>query len=458
MSVELAQSGLGLQYETLAETETESNDEFVSKITQGAEIPNNTYSPGQKVELYFTPDEGAFETPEDVQEFLQNELGPTADISVKAEATANGQKGYAVGLTDSSRSIEEYDGGVLVKNGAGEAEAGLFHPVQERQGSQDDSSGEETPMSEITEMEAETQESQQTLEPHQQQWADLRDKAESELANNPDSLYWQSMLKHVNTTLEHMGIASSTPSTSPNTDELLGDEPLTGSNDETYVEDTTESPVTTGQSQPTSNQTPTSYEDDSNVTELPTSESSSTTNSASGGYVSDQMWSQQPSGKLSSSDADALAMEVMSRLKDDLGLTTDQAAGVVGNLYYESAGMNPHVNEFAAAGPDPYGDPNSTIYGYGWAQWSYDRKPEFISFAEQNGLEVGSPEHNYQFLVHELSSVEGGALSDLMQQGSATAAAQSFRVEFERAEFPNDGPRLDAATRLAALFGSSAAA
>ena len=61
MSVEMTQSGLGLQYETLAEIETESNDEFVSKITQGTEIPNNTYSPGQKVDLYLTSEDG-FET------------------------------------------------------------------------------------------------------------------------------------------------------------------------------------------------------------------------------------------------------------------------------------------------------------------------------------------------------------------------------------------------------------
>ena len=46
--------------------------------------------------------------------------------------------------------------------------------------------------------------------------------------------------------------------------------------------------------------------------------------------------------------------------------------------------------------------------------------------------------------------MRSASLVDLKQQRTPEAAAQSFRTQFERAAFPNDGPRLEQAARFAA--------
>jgi hypothetical protein len=53
-------------------------------------------------------------------------------------------------------------------------------------------------------------------------------------------------------------------------------------------------------------------------------------------------------------------------LMNDYGLTTAQAAGIVGNFMQESGGANlpPNINEGGTAGPPRFSG------GYGWAQWT----------------------------------------------------------------------------------------
>jgi len=141
------------------------------------------------------------------------------------------------------------------------------------------------------------------------------------------------------------------------------------------------------------------------------------------------------------------ATQVAQALMKDLGLTKEQAAGLVGNLYHESGGMNPNINEGGALGA-PRG-----VGGYGWAQWTGARQQAYLNFARQGGMDPGSAQANYAFLIHELTTSESSALSALKSSSTATDAATVFRTTYERAEVPADASRIAAANNILETLG-----
>ena len=158
-----------------------------------------------------------------------------------------------------------------------------------------------------------------------------------------------------------------------------------------------------------------------------------------------------PVGRLSKKEGDALAAKVMTRLMKDVKLTPAQAAGVVGNLMHESGGMNPHINEGGVVGR-----PNGSG-GYGWAQWTGERKAAFLAYAKEHKLDPGSPAANYGFLVEELRNPkrEHQSLLALRKAHTPQEAARIFRVEFERAGIPHDSSRIISANTLFAAYQRS---
>lgn len=160
------------------------------------------------------------------------------------------------------------------------------------------------------------------------------------------------------------------------------------------------------------------------------------------------------SGQLSPEESKQMAVDVASRLMKDFHLTKEQAAGVVGNLYHESAGMNPNVNEFGSDPNSPtYGRPNDTQFGYGWAQWTGTRKTDYLNFCKENGLDPSSPAANYAMLKHELETSEAETIPKLKEARSPEEAAQVFREVFERATNPVDESRKQAANNVYAWLG-----
>lgn len=160
------------------------------------------------------------------------------------------------------------------------------------------------------------------------------------------------------------------------------------------------------------------------------------------------------SGRLSEGDGKKMALDVAEQLSKDFGLTREQAAGVVGNLYHESAGMNSNVNEFGSDPSHPtFGSPNGSQFGYGWAQWTGDRKTAFLNFAKEQGLDPSSPAANYAMLKHELETSEAGTLDALKQARSPEEAAVVFRKVFERAANPVDESRIAAANMIYGQMG-----
>lgn len=158
-------------------------------------------------------------------------------------------------------------------------------------------------------------------------------------------------------------------------------------------------------------------------------------------------------GQLGEAEGKQQAVKVANRLMQDFGLTKEQAAGVAGNLYHESAGMNSNVNEFGSdPNGQPFGPPNGTQFGYGWAQWTGDRKTAYLDYSKSIGLDPSSPAANYAMLSHELSGSEAGTLDALKSTSTPEDAAVAFRKVFERAANPVDEKRIAAAREIYSLM------
>ncbi|QFY77526.1 hypothetical protein DUD43_07405 [Alcaligenes faecalis] len=124
-----------------------------------------------------------------------------------------------------------------------------------------------------------------------------------------------------------------------------------------------------------------------------------------------------------------LAPLAISRLSSDLNLSPEQAAGIVGQLGYESDGLQA-INERKPVVPGSRG-------GFGWAQWTGPRRKQFEAWAQENKTDVTDPEANYQFLIHELTNTpESKVLDGLRKTQDAQAAGRIFTDQFLRPGAP----------------------
>lgn len=119
--------------------------------------------------------------------------------------------------------------------------------------------------------------------------------------------------------------------------------------------------------------------------------------------------------------AQSIGKQLMSRL----GLTPEQAAGIIGNFQRES-GLNPRVNEGGQVGLP------KRVGGYGIAQWTGSRQDDLIRFA---GSSEGAGDLGKQidFLIHELQGSESASLAALRKTRTPEEAARVFEQKFERA-------------------------
>ena len=118
-----------------------------------------------------------------------------------------------------------------------------------------------------------------------------------------------------------------------------------------------------------------------------------------------------------------IAARLMRDLMFDFDLTREQAAGVVGNLAFESTGFR----EMQERDPAVEGSRG----GYGYAQWTGPRRRDFEAFAEARGLDINSYEANYGFLAHELSTNHAYSLNPLRRAGTPHEATEAFVNHYE---------------------------
>lgn len=126
---------------------------------------------------------------------------------------------------------------------------------------------------------------------------------------------------------------------------------------------------------------------------------------------------------------------LMMDLQRDLGLSPEQAAGVVGNLAHETGGFR-HMQEIAPIVEGSRG-------GYGYAQWTGPRRRQFEEWVSQQGLDPNSYEANYGFLLHEMTATpEARVVPALRNALSPEDAANVFSERFLRPGIPHSESRL----------------
>lgn len=113
---------------------------------------------------------------------------------------------------------------------------------------------------------------------------------------------------------------------------------------------------------------------------------------------------------------------MVKRLAADLGISLIQAAGIVGNLGFESAGLTKlhEVGQPAGRG------------GYGWGQWTADRRVTFLAYCAGRGLDWHSDEANYGYLLTELRGAYKHTVAHLHGVMTLEAAVFSVGQTYER--------------------------
>ena len=102
------------------------------------------------------------------------------------------------------------------------------------------------------------------------------------------------------------------------------------------------------------------------------------------------------------------------------GLSPDQAAGVVGNLWVESHGVSPKSHQFGG-GP-----------GRGIAQWTvWDRWRGVVALARVRGADPETLQVQLDFLWHELGGSYKAALKVVKASNSVRDATVAFQNVFE---------------------------
>ncbi|MCJ2027528.1 phage tail tip lysozyme [Methylobacterium sp. J-067] len=126
-------------------------------------------------------------------------------------------------------------------------------------------------------------------------------------------------------------------------------------------------------------------------------------------------------------------------LMRELALTDVQAAGLLGNLGYETGGFR-HLQEIAPLVPGSRG-------GWGLAQWTGPRRMAMEAWSRARGLDPASDAANEGYLIAELRGPESAALDALRRCATLDRATETVCRLFERPAIPALPHRLAYARR-----------
>lgn len=143
---------------------------------------------------------------------------------------------------------------------------------------------------------------------------------------------------------------------------------------------------------------------------------------------------------------------VVLALMGDAALTIEQAAGLVGNLGFESAKFTAYHEGGVPADKG----------GVGWAQWTGSRRVAFENWCASQHLAPASDAANYSFLLYELDGTHRSFSTKLRQCGTIEAACLLTHRLYEIPSDVLDGSYRSQPARLAlakrALAGAMASA
>jgi len=127
------------------------------------------------------------------------------------------------------------------------------------------------------------------------------------------------------------------------------------------------------------------------------------------------------------------ALTMARNLMRDLGLTAEQAAGIVGNMIAESGVENarPQNTPPGTKGVLKVDD----VTGYGIVQWtSRGRQQALADYAKSKGADLSKPlsmDIEYQFFLKELKSDYASVLSQIKQAKDVKTASTIFMQQYE---------------------------
>lgn len=100
--------------------------------------------------------------------------------------------------------------------------------------------------------------------------------------------------------------------------------------------------------------------------------------------------------KLSAGSGTDVGIRLKQDIQEIFGLEDHQAAAIVGNLDHETGAFK-FMQELEPTVEGSRG-------GYGFAQWTGDRRVAFENWAKENNMDVSSYDANLGFLVHEFQT------------------------------------------------------
>lgn len=150
---------------------------------------------------------------------------------------------------------------------------------------------------------------------------------------------------------------------------------------------------------------------------------------------------------------DQLAPQWLTKLQTDLAITQVNAAGILGNLGYESGGFNA-LQEIKPLVLGSRG-------GLGCAQWTAGRRVAFENWCANHNLTTDSDAANYGFLCEELRTTHAYVLSKLRSETTVERSVFVFGRYYEAPYGTTDTHMPAYAERLAyakrALSGATVA-
>jgi hypothetical protein len=120
------------------------------------------------------------------------------------------------------------------------------------------------------------------------------------------------------------------------------------------------------------------------------------------------------------------APRIMEKLIDDFDFKPFQAAGILGNIGLECDGFH-EMQEKKPLVPGSRG-------GFGWAQWTGERRDGFEAFCAAGELITTSDSANYGFLKKELTSSHASSVTAVSATSNLAQAVRAFEREFEKAK------------------------
>lgn len=138
---------------------------------------------------------------------------------------------------------------------------------------------------------------------------------------------------------------------------------------------------------------------------------------------------------------------MVSLLKDFPDWTFEDAAAVVGNLGYETAGFE-KLQEIKPTVAGSRG-------GYGWPQWTGPRRVLYEAYCKRNNLDPASDVANYKYLFVELKGPEKKAIKAVEEAVGLYNKTVAFEKSFERAGIKNHDGRFKYAQRALKAYEAS---